>query len=115
MKKRKQSAEGVILRWRLLDRELKDLNGVSLSELASRTGVDVKTIRRDRKALKKLGYEAIQVYIEAQECLWAYRRGQRPLFTENADYWANYWREYRKEKEEEKRRQEQRRRKADVP
>jgi hypothetical protein len=118
-KKRKQSIKDVIRRWKLLDRELKDPEGVSLLEFAKRkpVDVDVKTLRRDLKALKELGYEAFSRRLsDEQECYWAYRRGQRPLFTENSDYWADFWRKVREEKQ---RRQEQSRSEvdggADVP
>jgi hypothetical protein len=81
-----KSAVQVLQRWIALDAALLSADGVLLDEFADAWDVDVKTVRRDAKALKVLGQRAswdFEIRDGKRECVWRYRKGTLPLFTRN--------------------------------
>lgn len=76
----------LLQRWMSLDQDLSHRCGVVLSEFAEIWMVDVKTIRRDLDAFKRLGHPAVcQVKKPGVLYVWRYRPGTRPLFARNLD------------------------------
>jgi hypothetical protein len=77
----------VVKRWMKLDyylyRRRTEAVGLTLARLAAICGVDEKTIKRDLRAFKALGYEAAWYEPEEGSAArrWRYPRGRPPMFT----------------------------------
>lgn len=85
----KHSASDMLKRWVALDKALTDTQiggGLNLTKFAKQWNVDAKTIRRDLKLFRELGYPAnLHMYDEMGRDIfrWSYRHGQRSMFTVN--------------------------------
>jgi hypothetical protein len=65
-----------------LDRGL-SRGGVRLEDFAKRWKVDEKTVRRDLKMFRQLGYIPVSQRLEEGTYSWFYYSEDRPIFTAN--------------------------------
>jgi hypothetical protein len=73
----------MLRRWMAIDRDL-HRGRLLLSEFADIWMVDRKTLRRDLRAFRKLGYPAVLVtHRPGRLYYWKYPRGQQPMFAKN--------------------------------